>query len=519
MNSVNNGGVRVLKAELLRAVDDYAKMLYGEAYSDLRKRRGLLLTHPQEIALFVPLLPRILRGFSPALVSKILPFARLLGFGGLRKYVKPNLSILKVQAERMQGMPVLAVPRTTGARHGKWKKARRGMAGVDWRAVRRRVLGIVDRERNAGMSSFERFHRAVLDKGPDRVPFAPLMDYFYARVVGLTVSEFVSLPYRKVARAVRFAHRVFGDYFDMVHLPMGRIYSFFQPVPVAHSGYYAKLVLPGEVGQVLQFLEEPYLKLEDFPRLRAEGFSSMWRKRPTRLVLDTLLDFFQVGEFVAYWEQERRVPLYSGSGIATPLEALSYLMGMSRWAHAMRKKPAETLAACETLLPGLLANDLLLKEFSGVKRAYICLERVSPQFLSPKYFEEFVWDHIRTIVEQNNRLGYVNLFHMDTDWGPFLHYFAELPRSGRYIFHLENTSIERARDIVGHLGPLMGNLDTKTTVFGTPKRVRARVSELIREVGADGRFILSAGCHLPPDTPVENVLAIIETVEREGWYS
>ncbi len=509
---------RCSRSDLVLAIEEYSKMLYGQQPREPNKRREIFLTHPEEAKFFIPLLPEILRGVSPAVIAKIIPFLKLLGFEKLREYMKPNLGILKVQAERLHGTSVLSIPNYPRARHKKWSRDTSRSAAFDWKCVRKKVNRIIDRTRKAEMTSFERFHRAVLGKNPDRIPFVPLMDNFYARVAQLTVREFVSQPYRNILKIVRHTHETFGNYFDMVHLPMGRIYSYFQPVPVAHSGFYAKLFLPDTIGQLLQFVEKKYIDIADFPRLREVGFASLWRKRPLRMILDTMLDFFLVGEFVTYWEQKRRVPMYTGSAIAAPLEALSYLMGMPHWAYALRKKPDETLAACDMMLPGLMANDLILKQFSGVERAYICLERVSPRFLSPKAFETFVWPHLKKIIADNNRRGYINLFHMDTDWGPFLHYFAELPKSGKYIFHLENTNINQAQEIVGDHGALMGNLDMQLLVFGTPEKVKAKVEEMIATVGQGGRWLLGAGCHLPPDTPVENILAIIETIETKGWY-
>lgn len=509
----------VMKRELRAAIRAYTRMLYGEKTT----RGGGIeaygqITPGDELRMFLPIAGRLFGRITPGVIRKVVEFAKKVGGHALREYLAANLTILKVQAERMQDVPVTRVRKHPPATWPRRKARLAHLAQSPWSDVRRKLETIVDAERNAGMSSFERFHRAVLGKRPDRVPFAPLMDYFYARVANFTVSEFVASPNRVLTKCVRATHDLFANYFDMVHLPMGRVYSFFQPVPVAHSGFYARLHIPQEVGQVLQFVEKGYVKLEDIPRLAKEGFASIWRKRPLGMIGETMLDFFGVGDFVHYWEQKRQVPLYTGSAIAAPLEALSYLLGINQWSRALIRRPEETWEACQALMPGLMGNDLLLKEFSGVQRAYICLERVSPQFISPKAFERLVWPQLREIVEHNVKLGYVNLFHMDTDWEPFLPYFAELPKRGWYIFHLENTDIERAQEIVGHLGAVMGNLDGNLLVFGSPRKVKERVTHLIDTVGADGGFILSAGCHLPPDTPPANVVAIIETLEERGWY-
>ena len=50
---------------------------------------------------------------------------------------------------------------------------------------------------------------------------------------------------------------------------------------------------------------------------------------------------------------------------------------------------------------------------------------------------------------------------------------------------------------------------------GTPQMVRDEVRRLIDEVGRDGGFIISPSHDMPGDIPVENMVALIETV-REG---
>jgi uroporphyrinogen decarboxylase len=50
---------------------------------------------------------------------------------------------------------------------------------------------------------------------------------------------------------------------------------------------------------------------------------------------------------------------------------------------------------------------------------------------------------------------------------------------------------------------------------GTPQMVRDEVRRLMDEVGRDGGFIISPSHDMPGDIPIENMVALIETV-REG---
>jgi len=50
--------------------------------------------------------------------------------------------------------------------------------------------------------------------------------------------------------------------------------------------------------------------------------------------------------------------------------------------------------------------------------------------------------------------------------------------------------------------------------LGTVNDVRQKTTELLEIYSGSSRFILNAGCALPPDTPSENIKEMIQ-VERE----
>jgi hypothetical protein len=64
-----------------------------------------------------------------------------------------------------------------------------------------------------------------------------------------------------------------------------------------------------------------------------------------------------------------------------------------------------------------------------------------------------------------------------------------------------------------------GGVDTQRTLpFGTPDEVRAQVRERIRTFGPGGGFIFNPIHNVQAQTPVENVIAMFETVRDFGHY-
>jgi len=54
--------------------------------------------------------------------------------------------------------------------------------------------------------------------------------------------------------------------------------------------------------------------------------------------------------------------------------------------------------------------------------------------------------------------------------------------------------------------------------FGTPDQVRAEVRERVRIFGSGGGFVFNTIHNVQPLSPVENMLAVYETVREAGKY-
>ncbi len=62
----------------------------------------------------------------------------------------------------------------------------------------------------------------------------------------------------------------------------------------------------------------------------------------------------------------------------------------------------------------------------------------------------------------------------------------------------------------------MGGLNTLTLFTGTPEQVRAEAIQKCREGGPYG-YVLAAGDGVPPETPLENLQAMVDVATRSLW--
>jgi len=58
--------------------------------------------------------------------------------------------------------------------------------------------------------------------------------------------------------------------------------------------------------------------------------------------------------------------------------------------------------------------------------------------------------------------------------------------------------------VIGNISP------TATMRSGTPREVRREVEALLGQMRPYPRFVLSTGCDLPQETPIENIRAFME---------
>ena len=66
----------------------------------------------------------------------------------------------------------------------------------------------------------------------------------------------------------------------------------------------------------------------------------------------------------------------------------------------------------------------------------------------------------------------------------------------------------------------MGGIPVSLLVSGTPRKIEEYVKKLLEEVKPGGGIILAPdiGAGIPRETPVENIKALINAVEKYGRY-
>jgi len=130
--------------------------------------------------------------------------------------------------------------------------------------------------------------------------------------------------------------------------------------------------------------------------------------------------------------------------------------------------------------------------------------------LSPDHFDRFFGRYVKGVIERVNRPVTLHVC------GDPSHLIESMCATGA-----ASISLDEPVDLPGiapRVSPnivISGNLDpVGVMVEGSPDTVRASVRELLEKMRPYPNFVLATGCDLAPDTPLENIAALIDTVKE-----
>lgn len=130
--------------------------------------------------------------------------------------------------------------------------------------------------------------------------------------------------------------------------------------------------------------------------------------------------------------------------------------------------------------------------------------------LSPDDYREYVLPHSRFIIEQVQRTG-VPIIHFGTDSATLLPLMKE---AGGDVIGLDwRVEIDRGWETIGFDRAVQGNLDP-VALFAPRDELERRVKIILQQAANRPGHIFNLGHGILPETPVENVKAVVEMVHE-----
>ena len=134
-------------------------------------------------------------------------------------------------------------------------------------------------------------------------------------------------------------------------------------------------------------------------------------------------------------------------------------------------------------------------------------------FMSPAQFKTHFWPGLRKIILHLIDRDLIPCILWEGNCTSRLEIIGDIP-AGKAIYWFEATDMKRAKQVLGDVACLRGNVPTSLLITGTPDDVDEYCRDLIVNVGKGGGFILDGAASIPDEARTENVLAMARSVVK-----
>jgi hypothetical protein len=181
------------------------------------------------------------------------------------------------------------------------------------------------------------------------------------------------------------------------------------------------------------------------------------------------------------------------------------------------RQPEKVIAACKRLVP--IAIDWVAKRPGGVGSPVVMLplHKGADGFMNDEQFRTFYWPTLRAVLLGLIGEGLIPLCFAEGRYASRLEAIMDLPK-GKTAWAFDQTDMKRAKETVGTIACLQGNMPLSLVHAGTPQEVASYTRDLIETAGEGGGYILDFGAG-PDDGLEENLRVMIDTAKQYGMYS
>lgn len=198
-----------------------------------------------------------------------------------------------------------------------------------------------------------------------------------------------------------------------------------------------------------------------------------------------------------------------GAYVTGPYTLAALLMGADEAAMATIMRPGELHEVCE-LTTTKIQEYVRLLITSGAQ--LICILEPSAVMLGPDQFEEFSGKYVHQINESCSYTGVSTVYHI---CGNSMHLIEKMCESGVDAISMDSpeagidlpaaaAGVPKNVAVIGNINP------TGSILNGNTVDVEKDVLNLLKSMDPYPNFILSTGCDLPQEVPLENIRSFMK---------
>lgn len=226
-------------------------------------------------------------------------------------------------------------------------------------------------------------------------------------------------------------------------------------------------------------------------------------------------------EAIAFAEEMQRLgfPGIRGCFSTAPYDRVSdFLRGSKGAMLDMFRRKDKLLEMLDKLSVSIIKCAIADARATGGRYAMMPIHWGLDGFMSPKQFNTFFWPQLRRVLLALIEADLVPLLLWEGVCDSRLETIADVP-PGKCVYWFERSDMFRAKEALGGIVCLQGNVPMSLLCTGTPEEVDAYCRQLIEVVGKDGGFILSPATGIPESARPENVAALAAAVRKYNPYN
>ncbi len=154
---------------------------------------------------------------------------------------------------------------------------------------------------------------------------------------------------------------------------------------------------------------------------------------------------------------------------------------------------------------------------SGARSTSIGEPVAGPDVMSPRHYRRYAQPQEARMVADLKARGIILHNHICGNTIPIINDFIA---TGAQVLEIDHkTDMRRAKDAGRGKTCFLGPIDTGIITNGTPAQVDDACREAIAIMAPGSGFILGPGCALGPETPADNIHALVESARKYGVYN
>ena len=336
------------------------------------------------------------------------------------------------------------------------------------------------------MNSYERVMNRFEGREVDRLPNFSIVMMFAAKQIGISYGEFLT-DYRKLSEAVLYCHDKFGiDVLSAISDSMREVEGFGGKVRIYEnkSPEAEEYVIRSEKDISRLKLFDPYGSRRTYDRIQAVGL--MKQKACGEVPVMGWIE----GAFAESCDLMRMEDLF-----VALLEAPDPIV--------------ELLEKCTE------EEILFAKAQIDAGADIIGLGDAATSLIGPSLYEKYALPYQQRIINAVHEKGAKVKLHI---CGNISSVIDLAYRSGADMIDLDYmVDMEKAAEIIPCNICICGNFNPVSVVLdGTPEQVKEAVRRC-KKLSLVNNNCIAPGCEIPPDTKVENVIAIQEAIEDNNY--